>query len=161
MRRLLLSATVSDWRRKRAQQQLQKRLMRALKLVPRGGGANDGLLLKNVVASLAIEWHARDVHPWDRDLSPERQSEQSNEILLNDTLAAIHHIFAYCPETDSLDVRVLTPRAPYDVLLTGNVLRTDLNNVLPYASLVMRLRMLGIHVVRDGEARTNLRRSEE
>jgi hypothetical protein len=153
MRRFVLSTIVNEWLKRRAQQQLQTQVVRALRLAPRGGVANDSLLLSSVAVALTVEWHARDVHLWERDLSSECESEPINETLLNDTLTAIHQLFAYFPGADSLDVRVLTRRAPHELLLAGIVLRTDLDSVLRYASPAMRLKMLGIHAVwRDGNA---------
>jgi hypothetical protein len=46
---------------------IQPLVLKALKLKPRGGIANDVLVLNRVSGQLQLEWRARDVHPWDRD----------------------------------------------------------------------------------------------
>jgi hypothetical protein len=51
---------------------------RALALRPRGTIPNDVLALSNLRLSghcLQLEWRARDIHPWDRDLPDSLQAE--------------------------------------------------------------------------------------
>lgn len=117
---------------------------RSLALWPRGGIANDRLLLHKVSGQLQLEWRARAVHPWDRDLPACRQVEVYFEQAVADTDFAIRRIFQRLPEIDVIEIRVLDTQDPTKIMLTGVVTREDaLAADLPY-SPKMRLKMMGI-----------------
>ena len=54
---------------------MTREIARSLSLQPRGGVAHDVLHLDALSLRLRVEWRARDVHPWDRDLSEHRQAQ--------------------------------------------------------------------------------------
>ena len=91
-----------------------------------------------------MEWQARAVHPWDRDLPPCRQVEVYFEQAVADTDLAIPRIFQRLPEIDVIEIRVLDTQDPTKIMLAGVVTREDaLAPDLPY-SPKMRLKMMGI-----------------
>ena len=117
---------------------------RSLALWPRGGVVNDRLVLHKVSGQLQLEWHARAVHPWDRDLPACRQLEAYFEQAVADTNFAIPRIFQKLPEIDVIEIRVLDTQDPTKNLLAGVVTREDaLAADLSY-SPKMRLKMMGI-----------------
>ena len=61
----------------------------ALALNRRGEVRSDGLRLKNTSNRLTIEWSARNIHPWDRDLEPEQRAALFVEQCLDDTEAGL------------------------------------------------------------------------
>jgi hypothetical protein len=117
---------------------------RSLALRPRGGVVNDRLVLHKLSGQLQLEWHARAVHPWDRDLPPCRQVEAYFEQAVADTDLAIRRIFQRLPEIAVIEIRVLDTQDPTKIVLAGVVTREDaLDADLPY-SAKMRLKMMGI-----------------
>jgi hypothetical protein len=117
---------------------------RSLALRPRGGVVNDRLVLYKVSGQLQLEWHARAIHPWDRDLPAYRQVEAYFEQAVADTDLAIRRIFQRLPEIDVIEIRVLDTQDPTKIILAGVVTREDaLAADLPY-SPKMRLKMMGI-----------------
>lgn len=117
---------------------------RSLALWPRGGVANDRLLLHKLSGQLQLDWHARAVHPWDRDLPTYRQLEAYFEQAVADTDLAIRRIFQRLPEIDVIEIRVLDTQDPTKIMLAGVVTREDaLAADLSY-SPKMRLKMMGI-----------------
>ena len=123
---------------------LQRLVVKALKLKPRGGVANDVLVLNKVSGQLHLEWRARDVHPWDRDLPPGRQAELFLEQALQDTDAAILRLFQTLPEIDQIEIRVLDAYDSTKVILEGTVAREEALATDTSGSLRLRLRMLGV-----------------
>jgi hypothetical protein len=65
-------------------------VVHALALTPRGAVPKDVLAIKSLVVGLRVEWFARDVHPWDRDLPERRKAELFAQQCLEDVDAAIH-----------------------------------------------------------------------
>jgi hypothetical protein len=132
---------------------IQPLVVKALKLKPRGGIADDVLLLNRVSGQLQLEWRARDVHPWDRDLPPGCQAELFLEQALRDTDAAILNLFQTLPEIEQIAIRVLDAQDSTKVILGGVVTREDALATDASASLRLRLRMLGIQYSRivDGQ----------
>ena len=126
-------------------------IRRALALHRRGEVRPDGLEASKICTRLEIQWHARDVHPWDRDLSPDRRARLLVEQALLDTEAAVRRLFAGLLHVDSLDVSVLG--ANDAVLVTGTVHRSSLASSERLLSLRMRLRELGLtcHIL-EGES---------
>jgi hypothetical protein len=117
---------------------------RSLALRPRGGVVNDRLVLHRLSGQLQLEWHARAVHPWDRDLPICRQVEAYFEQAVADTDFAIRRIFQRLPEIDVIEIRVLDTQDPTKIMLAGVVTREDaLTPDQPY-SPKMRLKMMGI-----------------
>jgi hypothetical protein len=117
---------------------------RSLALRPRGGVVNDRLVLHKLSGQLQLEWHARAVHPWDRDLPPCHQVEAYFEQAVADTDLAIRRIFQRLPEIDVIEIRVFDAQDPTKIMLAGVVTREDaLDADLPY-SPKMRLKMIGI-----------------
>ena len=116
----------------------------ALALYRRGEVRSDGLTVKDACVRLEITWHARDIHPWDRDLPAHQKQTQFAEQALDGTEAAVLRIFERRPEIDVIDLTVLQPKSQ-DVLATGTVHRFDLNTDRPHLpSVNMRLRHLGV-----------------
>jgi len=116
----------------------------ALALYRRGEVRSDGLTVKDACVRLEIIWHARDIHPWDRDLPAHQKQTEFAEQALDDTEAAVLRIFERRPEIDVIDLIVLQPKSQ-DVLATGTVHRSDLNTARPHLlSVNMRLRQLGV-----------------
>jgi hypothetical protein len=137
----------ADWERRR----LRNRVARALAMAPRGGVANDTSLLREMSLSLKVEWYARDLHPWDRDLPVERRAELFTAELMADTVAAIRQIFERLAEIDAIHIRVLEPAAPHKTVLAGTVCRDDLNATRDCPSPAMSLKLLGLQYrVSDG-----------
>jgi hypothetical protein len=93
---------------------------------------------------LQLEWRARDIHPWDRDLPPEEQAELFSKQALQDTDAALIRLFQKLPEIEQIEFQVLKPMAFGGVILTGVVDREEALNPEPPSSLRMRLYMLGV-----------------
>jgi hypothetical protein len=123
---------------------LRRVVRKALALTPRGFVPHDVLVLGELSARLRVEWRARDLHPWDRDLPAERRTVVLRDQALRDTDAAILRLFHLLPEMDAIDIRVLEPREPHRLLLAGTVTRADVLATRSIASPGMRLRMMGV-----------------
>ena len=117
-------------------------IRRALALHRRGEVRRDGLEPSKVSTRLEIQWHARDVHPWDRNLGPERKARLFVEQSIDDAEAAIRRLFAGLPHVEALDVSVLGPDDA--ILLGGTVHRSSLDTSASLESPRMRLRELGL-----------------
>jgi hypothetical protein len=72
-----------------------------------------------------VEWRARDLHPWDYDLSTQRQAQLFARQCLKDVDAAITRLFERVPEMHVLEIVVRAPRSEA-VLMSGVVHRDDL-----------------------------------
>jgi hypothetical protein len=126
---------------------VQQIVRRALALRPRGAVPNDVLILNNLILSgrcLKLEWRARDVHPWDRDLPPAQQAELFSEQALQDTDVALIRLFQGLSEIEQIEFQVLKPDGFGEVILAGVVDRERAFDPEPPLSLRMRLRMLGV-----------------
>jgi hypothetical protein len=120
-------------------------------MAPRGGVANDVSLLREMSLSLRVEWYARDLHPWDRDLPVERRAELFTAELLADTVVVIRQIFERLAEIDTVQIRVLEPAEPHKTVLAGTVCRDDLDATWGCPSPAMSLKLLGLEYrVSDG-----------
>jgi hypothetical protein len=127
---------------------VQRIVRRALALRPRGAIPNDVLVLNSLRLSaprLQLEWRARDIHPWDRDLLPTRQAELFSKQALQDTDVALIRLFQSLPEIEEIEFQVLNPADCGGVILTGVVDREQALDPEPPLSLRMRLNMLGVH----------------
>jgi hypothetical protein len=121
---------------------MTREMTRSLSLQPRGGVAHDVLHLDALSLRLRAEWRARDVHPWDRDLSEHRQAQLFARQCLKDVDTAIARVFDRVPEMQVLEVVV---RAPHSgtTIMAGVVHRDDLRGA-SHLTLEMKLRTLGI-----------------
>jgi hypothetical protein len=121
---------------------------RALALRPRGAVPHDVPILTNLILSghcLKLEWRARDIHPWDRDLPPAQQAELSSEQALQDTDVALIRLFQGLSEIEQIEFQVLKPDGFGEVILAGVVDRERAFDPEQPLSLRMRLRMLGVN----------------
>ena len=69
----------------------------------------DRLRLKSVWNRLEIEWCARDLHPWDREIPPHRRAQIFAGQCLADTEEAILTLFSSLPHVDVLELKVVAP----------------------------------------------------
>jgi hypothetical protein len=93
---------------------------------------------------LEIEWRARNVHPWDRDLPPRQRLPMFIEQALADTEAAVSRLFDTFPQVDVIELRVLEP-ASETAIMEGTVYRSALNKDRRLLSVKMRVLELGIN----------------
>lgn len=123
----------------------------ALALNTRNEVKRDGLALRKTSNRLAIEWRARDIHPWDRDIgcSPEEKERLFNEQCFSDTEAAIRRLFSELPTIDEIQFRVVRLDSD-DELLTGLVERPALEHTTTGATPRGRLHKMGINVCAIG-----------
>jgi hypothetical protein len=122
---------------------ITRRVAHALALKPRGAISKDVLAVNRLVIGLRVEWFARDVHPWDRDLPERRKAELFAQQCLEDVDAAIPRLFEQLPEIDVLEIGVLE-RASKSKIIAGVVHRSDLDAQVG-SSLGMRLKTIGIN----------------
>jgi hypothetical protein len=149
--RPLIDGMGRTWKREWERRRLRNRVIKALTIAPRGGAAGDGLLLCKMSPSLNVEWYARDLHPWDRDLPIERRAERFTAELMADTVVAIRQIFERLAEIDAIHIRVLDPTEPHKTVLAGTVCRDDLNATRGCPSPAMSLKLLGVqHLMTEG-----------
>ena len=126
---------------------IQRIVGRALALRPRGAIPNDVLVLQSLILSdhcLKLEWRARDIHPWDSDLSPAQQAELFSKQALQDTDVALIRLFQGLSEIEQIEFQVLKPKGFGEVILTGVVDRERALDPEQPLSLRMRLSMLGV-----------------
>src|SRR5579862_2471229 len=127
----------------------QRELARALALQLRGEVRNDGLEMMSAGTELHIEWRARDIHPWDRNLrlAPEKAPGQKASAFVDqalaDTEAAIYRLFASLPQVDTIGLRVLDRESEH-VILAGTVTRFLAATQDRTLSIGMRLRYMGV-----------------
>jgi hypothetical protein len=122
----------------------QRIVENALALNRRGEVRSDGLRLAKVQNRLEIEWRARDVHPWDRDLPPKQRLPIFIEQCLADTEAAVSRLFHAFPQLDVIELRVVEP-ASEKAIMEGTVYRSVLNKDRRLLSVKMRVLELGIN----------------
>lgn len=122
---------------------ITRRVAHALALKPRGAVPNDVLTISSLVVDLRVEWFARDVHPWDRDLPERRRAELFAQQCLKDVDAAIPRLFEQLPEIEVLEIGVLE-RNSKTRIIAGVVHRSDLA-AHAGSSLGMRLKTIGIN----------------
>lgn len=139
--RSLLRKLCAAWKVRR----VRKVLDNALALHRRGEVRSDGLTLLDVSIKLTVNWRARDIHPWDRDLPEERAAPRLLDQTLHDTEDAVERIFSAFPEANTLELNVFESEpASNRVIMSGLVVRSDLGRCAS-SSIGMRLRMLGIN----------------
>ena len=128
----------------------RRMVAKALALGPRGFIPNDVLLLSKLSARVQVEWRTRDVHPWDRNVPPDRRADLFREQTLHDTDAAILRFFRLLPDLDAIEIRVLEPHAPNRLILAGTVARRDAMATRSLSSPGMRLKTMGIRFHTNG-----------
>lgn len=133
----------------RRRQRFRDRVIRALALNRRSEVRRDGLLYDRICTRLEIDWQARDIHPWDRELGSAREARLFAEQCLADVEAALHRLFNLLPEIDLIALRVID-RESLAAILTGSVARDDMNAVDFAPSTQMRLKRLGLKYRLDG-----------
>jgi hypothetical protein len=122
----------------------KRSLQRALALYLRGEVRRDGLNLTAATTHLEIEWQARDIHPWDRELlSPSQKARAFVEQALADTEAAIYRLFSALPQVNLITLRVREQESER-LIISGTVLRRDTLAREQELSIGMRLRYLGV-----------------
>ncbi len=138
---------LSGWFRKLQLRLYKHSIEDALALHRRNEVRSDGLALNSVCSRLEICWYARDVHPWDYGLSPERRESAFNRQAMEDTEAAALRILERRPEVEEIEVKVLDPHSSA-LLASGTVQRSALNGAgLRSPSVRMRLGELGIRCI--------------
>ncbi len=133
---------MDDCRAAFARRRLHRRVIRALALNKRGEARSDGLSLSHFQNRLQIEWRAREIHPWDRDLPLARVTRLFAEQCLRDADAALKRLFATLPQIDVIEFKMLDPNSGASIL-SGTVTRSESMNVRA-ASSGMRLKQLGV-----------------
>jgi hypothetical protein len=133
---------IKQFRSTSARRQLHRRVMTALALNQRGEARPDGLALNRFEHWLDIEWRARDVHPWDRDLSAARIVRLFAEQCLDDTSAALDRLFSKLPEIDVVEFKVTHPASGAPIL-SGSISRSEACTVKASSS-GMKLKQLGV-----------------
>jgi hypothetical protein len=121
---------------------LRKRVSRALALHRRGEVRADGLELRNMQTTMRVEWIARDVHPWDRQIGRRLKERLFARQCIEDVDAAITRLFEQLPEVDVLEVRVFRDGGGL-LLFHGRVERTEAATA-SHSSSLMKLKSLGI-----------------
>jgi hypothetical protein len=125
-----------------AQQRLRRKVIGALEVNRRAGVRNDGLSLTSMRNRLEVEWQAREIHPWDQGLLPERTAQKFAQQCLEDVDAAISRLFATLPDTDEIVLRVLDPTSG-DPIVVGTVTRAEAG-AASAGSVGMKLKSLGL-----------------
>ena len=135
---------LSGWFRKLQLRLYNRSIDDAIALHRRNEVRPDGLTLDSVCIHLKICWYARDVHPWDSGLCPERREFAFNQQAMADTEAAVLRILERRPEVEVIEIRVLAPYSSV-LLASGIVQRSTLNGTrLRSPSVRMRLGEMGI-----------------
>ena len=132
------------WRGRWERRRLRNRVIKALTLAPRGAVPDDGPRVREMSLALKLEWHARDLHPWDCDLPADRRAELFTAELMAETIVAIRQAFERLAEVDVIEIRVLAPNEPGKTVLAGTVCRDDLIAARACPSPAMSLKLLGI-----------------
>ena len=118
------------------------KIQRAMALHWRGEARSDGLRLTAARTVLQLEWLARDLHPWDRDLPQARAHREFSAQCFDDTNAAITRLFDEIPVLDAIEV-CIRREAEQSPLMTGTVEREDFERD-DGAPAAMRLRRFGL-----------------
>ncbi len=119
-----------------------RKIERALALHQRGEVRSDGLQLTSATTTLRIEWVARSVHPWDRNLPADKSDRLFSHQCLDDTHAALGRLFAEIPVLDTIEVRVRRNLLHPPILL-GTVERESFRSQ-HCSSTAMKLRAMGL-----------------
>jgi hypothetical protein len=134
--------TPATWTSQATRRGFRRRVLKALALNTRGEVRRDGLPLNHFQNRLQIEWRARDVHPWDRNLPSARIARLFAEQCLEDANAALERLFATLLEIDVIEFTMLEPNSGARIL-SGAVTRSEAMSVKAPSS-GMRLKQLGV-----------------
>jgi hypothetical protein len=115
----------------------------------RGEARCDGLRLTAARTVLQLEWLARDLHPWDRDLPRVRAHLEFSAQCFDDTEAAITRLFNEIPVLDAIEV-CIRREAAQSPLLTGTVEREDFERI-ERAPAALKLRRVGLKFCMSNE----------
>ena len=132
----------NTWAARYSRWRLRRRVKKALALNRRGEVRADALVPTHLENRLTIDWCARDVHPWDRDLRPDDIARLFAQQCLEDVSAAIDRLFLELPEIDLVDFRV-SESDSLSSILYGSVTRSAAEAV-EAKSVVMKLKQLGV-----------------
>ena len=122
---------------------VRRRVIRALALTPRGAIPNDVLAIKRLSVQLYVEWFARDVHPWDRDMPESRQAELFAQQCLEDIDVAIPRLFERLPEVSVIHLSVVKHGS--DTQLISGVVHRETMATAPNLALGMKLKAIGVN----------------
>jgi hypothetical protein len=136
---IALTSKVSDFYKTHV---FWRKVERALALNERGEVRSDGLQLVAAKTTLRIEWLARAIHPWDRDLPEGRAEPLFSQQCLDDASAAISRLFAEIPILEAIEVSVRRDVSHLPIL-SGTVHRDSLRSC-HYPPVGMRLRAIGL-----------------
>jgi hypothetical protein len=117
---------------------------KALNIGPIGRGGRQRLQICRITGQLHVEWRARDLHPWDRDLPLECCSELFRAQTIMDTDNAVARLFSLVPEVDTITIQVRSPQSDGGTILAGTISRTSHTACRAVPSPRMRLKMMGI-----------------
>jgi hypothetical protein len=124
---------------------LRESVRSALELHRRGEARTDDPQLLDLTVRMQVRWRARELHPWDRDLPPDRSARKLVRQCLSDTEAALERLFLKCPDVDVIDVSVIEPNPDgLRRVMFGSVRRDEFAQWHPL-STDMRLRLVGLH----------------
>jgi hypothetical protein len=130
---------------KRRQLRLRESAGRALALHLQGEARTDDPQLLDMTVRMQMRWRARELHPWDCDLSSSRAARKLAQQTLSDTEAALERLFEACPDVDVIDLSVIEPnRDGNRRVIFGTVRRDEFAQWHPL-STDMRLRLVGLH----------------
>lgn len=130
---------------KRRRLRLRESATKALALHLRGEARTDDPTLMDLTVKMQMRWRAREIHPWDRNLSPARAARKLAQQTLSDTEAALERLFEACPDVDVIDLSVIEPNPDGNRrVMFGTVRRDEFAQWHPL-STDMRLRLVGLH----------------
>src|SRR5271169_6385536 len=125
--------------------QVRAKVGEALALHRRGEVRIDDPQLLDLTVRIQVRWRARELHPWDRDLSGDRAARKLARQCLSDTEAVLEGLFEKCPDVDVIDLSVIEPNPDGNRrVLFGSVRRDEFAQWHPL-STDMRLRLVGLH----------------
>jgi hypothetical protein len=138
----LMFTLLESVRARLERRRLARRVEWALALGKRGEVRADGLSLVSSRNQLVIEWHAREVHPWDRDLPVGQAADRFVQQCFEDVDAAIGRLFRALPQVDEIELKV-TDKGTDQPIMRGTVTRQDAGHISA-ASVRMKLKFMGI-----------------
>jgi hypothetical protein len=130
---------------KRRVMPVRARVKEALALHRRGEVRADDPQLLDLALRMQVRWRARELHPWDRDLTGDRAARKLARQCLSDTEAILERLFEKCPDVDVIELSVIEPDPDGNRrVIFGTVHRDEFAEWHPL-STDMRLRLVGLH----------------
>jgi hypothetical protein len=130
---------------KRQRPVLRANVLEALALHRRGEVRTDDPQLMDLTVRMQVRLRARDIHPWDRDLSADRAARKLARQCLSDTEAILERLFERCSDVDVIELSVIEPNPDGNRrVIFGSVRRDEFAQWHPL-STDMRLRLVGLH----------------